>query len=246
MISLHRLNDYALYEVEEKIKNLTKEIKKGTHGVLHTKNAINEIKQYARKEEYIQEIKIKNKIDEDKIFTSRIEMGEYLNEIVGDKYSNFINDKGFWAWVSLIYLDQLCERKGDDYLLGSYYRYIYLNNSTRDYRHLTRSACLVYKQYPLAHKLFLKGQIYQSGDLMHKLSDDHLFSSNGFIEMCLKYFYIEDKNRFKKGFTANSSRAPGSFRRLVSVVSKQLKKNYDFFIMDAEAIYALLPNDFKV
>ena len=64
------------------------------------------------------------------------------------------------------------------------------------------------------------------------------------IELCLDLFYDEKVARLKKG-VAGSVNKPGSFRRLVSIISPQLYMNFDLYEMPSQRIQDILPREFE-
>lgn len=130
------------------------------------------------------------------------------------------------------------------WLLGSEYRYIPDENRLRYYRHLTKMAWSIFRQYGEKSKLFLSVPCSTHSDFVEQSQKDEVRSNPHLIDLCLDLFYDENKARLKKG-VASSEKTPGSFRRLVSVVSPQLYMNFDLYEMPSDRIRDILPREFE-
>ncbi len=181
-------------------------------------------------------------IDASRLFPNRFVMSEYLAHVIGDPKAE--GDDGLWTWISMVYISQLlAPRKDGVLLLASEYRYIPDNNRLRYYRHLVRMGWTIFRQYGSKARLFLSVPCFTHSDFVEQSQKDDVQSNPHLIDLCLELFYDEDGKKLKKG-VASSERTPGSFRRLVSVVSPQLYMNYDLYEMPSSRISGVLPKEF--
>ncbi len=185
-------------------------------------------------------------IDSKRIFSSRYEMGSYINEqLPSDNSIADISNINMWSWLSAFYIDQLCEKaKNGSYKLWSLYRYIPDQNKWRYYRNLIQAPVSVLRKGDLnVAKLLFSDKPYKGTDAVEQLytQEKDFITNPGLVELALRMYYDEDQQLLKPKVLGNSA---GSAVRLATIISKQLSMNYDLHSMGSEQIIGLLPPEF--
>jgi hypothetical protein len=239
-----RFTEHGLTAVRLAIESLRDQgsTRKGSQGTPITSEELNSLSQLALRPDLVEPYDEKTEIDTSRQFASRYEMGSYLAGIVTRTQAE--HDAGLWTWISMIYLSQLLPRRKDGlWLLGSEYRYIPDDNRLRYYRHLAKMAWSIFRQYGEKSKLFLSVSCSTHSDFVEQSQKDDVRSNPHLIDLCLDLFYDHKATKLKKG-VAGSEKTPGSFRRLVSVISPQLYMNFDLYEMPSDRIRDILPREF--
>lgn len=220
---------------------------------LVSENFFASVKSLISRPTLIQPVDDADGIDDAIVFESSYDFGKYLHqtlpgEISTTQYSNI----GLWAWISAVYLLQLLKpsSRSNTHDLRSAYRYIpispsHINYKFRYYRHLAFISFWLHQQLgENAARLFLSRPMYQTSDDIEDLYTSHrdFLTSPALLEVSVE-MYIDPKrgslkrNAWKKDF-------PGSARRLVTKVMKQLEMNFDMHSMTKDQVYDLLPAEF--
>lgn len=240
-----RFTDQGVAAVRLAIEGLRDQgtTKKGSQGSPISSEELETLSQLALRKDLVEEYPEKVGIDISKQFSSRYEMGQYLAGIL--THSQAERDAGLWTWISMVYLGQLLAPKKDgQFLLGSEYRYIPDDNRLRYYRHLAKMAWSIFRQYGEKSRLFLSIPCSTHSDFVEQSQKDEVRSNPHLIELCLNLFYDDKASKLKKG-VAGPVTTPGSFRRLVSVISPQLYMNFDLYEMPSRRIEDILPREFE-
>ena len=189
-------------------------------------------------------------VDPNKIFQSRLELGQYLASVVPDG-SNFAayQHTGFWSWISALYITQLLEpnKGGKSYKLWSNYRYIpeAQLNKLRYYRHLCYLPYWICQSQPeKTAEFFLINKPYVHSDAIEQLytADKDFLPFPGIIEVATRLYVNPETNSYRKNYLGKST--GGSARRLATVIVKQWQLNYDLHVLTANQIWDLLPKEF--
>lgn len=246
MIKLHNFNEAGLDAVRIELNTLTGNLKKGSHGVPVNESEIDKCISLSNDPNLVEEAILQIEVDENKVFKSSFELGNYLfTQFSGADVRSL--DVGVWTWLSLLYLKQLLKKgkSSGTYIMGSSYRYVFEDKQRlRYYRHL------VYMPYYLVQKLnsdsyiFLHSPVYESGEFLAQAQKDVVVSNKNIISMCQYYYFDSKKKKYAPGFTGKV-KDPRSLRKLVQIIVPQLMVNYDVRVCEPEAIYQLLPDDFK-
>lgn len=240
-----RFTEHGLGTVRLAIEGLRDQsyTKKGSQGTPITSEELDSLVQLALRQDLVEAYDEKAEIDIGKQFASRYDMGRYLAGVV--THAQAERDAGLWTWISMVYLSQLLARRKDGMpLLGSEYRYIPDDNRLRYYRHLSKMAWSIFRQYGEKSKLFLSVSCSTHSDFVEQSQKDDVRSNPHLIDLCLDLFYDEKAAKLKTG-VASSEKTPGSFRRLVSVISPQLYMNFDLYEMPSDRIRNILPREFQ-
>lgn len=176
---------------------------------------------------------------EDKNFSNRLEMTEYLHPILSS-VRGIEQISGVWAWLALFYFNQICP-PGKKSLRE--YRYIpEYDEQLRYYRHLVLAPYLIYAKHGTMGRIFLCNPPHKSGDVVEQfISNQKIFSSPALIEVLDRLYYSPTKQHYRRG--AQGKTTPGNMRR-IPVIVKQFALTYDLADMAAADIISLLPKEF--
>jgi len=208
-----------------------------------------QVMEIAKQADLVVPIQDAQDIEPDKCFTTRYELGAYLDErLPGGVNAVDVSKVEMWSWLSAVYLKQICEprKNSSSRKLWSAYRYIpEASLKRRYYRHLLFMSVWLHRQLGDASaKLFLSTELYKMGEAIEKIytREKDVTTIPSLMNACLLMYYDEDKKRLRAKATGNG---PGSAIRLASVVAKQLSVNFDLFTMTAEQLIELLPPEFN-
>lgn len=244
-IQLMRFNEKGMTAVRLTLEGLRSEstTKKGSQGTPISLDELETLSELAYKSDLVEAVNHGQEIDASKQFPNRFDMSEYLAGIVVNSQSE--SDDGLWTWISMLYIRQLLAPRGDGHwLLASEYRYIPDSSRLRYYRHLVRMGWSIFRQYGKRSRLFLSVPCSTHSDFVEQSQKDDVRSNSHLIDLCIDLFYDENAGKLKKG-VASSQDTPGSFRRLVSIISPQLYMNFDLYEMSAGRIKNILPREFQ-
>lgn len=180
-------------------------------------------------------------------YTNHFEISKHLHERFRDSsgLTNIERDGGLWAWLSLLYFDQLCPRKvNGSRSPGERARWILNTSSRRYYRQLIAGPYLVYRLHadsPERAIAMLCNPINELSDVYLELVDNpKLISAPTVVEAVTRLYYDPDTGRLKKG-TARD--AKGGARRFGEIL-EQFNCTWDFHSLPVEQILAFLPAEF--
>lgn len=184
-------------------------------------------------------------VDPNRVFGSRFECAEYLNEALADLPPGGDRDVGMWAWLSLLYFEQLCPANGNGQRrIGETARYIPSPNAfQRFYRHLLLGPFLVYRAHrecPDVARAVLANPVNAPGDIVEQLASRQELVSNPTVMRVATKLYVNSKGSLKRGA---GGKGPGSPRRLVDIVN-QFDLTYDLYAMAGDDLIELLPREF--
>ena len=185
---------------------------------------------------------------EQRKFTCRYELGQYVNEILGPvSLSEVPRNHGIWSWLSIFFFDSLCPKNPDGTRdPKESVRYIWDVSFSKYYRHLIGHTVYSIRLYgEEAKPLFVAPskrivhtdyceQIFGYQDLCHTVS---------FIATANRLYFDQKKNQIKAGATPNT-RKPGTVRRLGDVFN-QIALTFDVQGMSPEQILQKLPQEFR-
>ena len=247
MEKLYRFTDHGKSLVRQQIEALRKAETsfKGSQGTPISSEQMQSLKALAFDPSLREEVSDQCVLDLGLVFPSRYDLGRYLCEILPGR--ELEGDDNFWTWLSVAYIDQLLAPKKDGtFLLASEYRYIPNNSRLRYYRHLVRMAWKICYQYSEDAKMFLSIEPFKHSDFVEQSQKTDFLSNPNVTKACRLIFFDEKKQKLRKGVSASKYTAPGSMRRLVGVVFKQLDMNFDLHETSANSIITLLPHDFSM
>ncbi|RDD29366.1 hypothetical protein CR161_00830 [Prosthecochloris sp. ZM] len=181
-------------------------------------------------------------IDDAKHFPDRLSVGKYLNNVLNDLHAEESNC-GMWAWLSLVYFEQLCPPiRNGKINPGKVYGYIPSELYTEYYRHKLLGPYTLYKLHGEYASTLLSNPPHKVGEINEQIASRQTIVSNKeMIKAIHKLYYDADRTTFKRGATTrNKAGTVDRFWR----VKEQLDFTYDFFSMQADSIIELLPSEF--
>jgi hypothetical protein len=221
-------------------------------------------------DELLQEFRMQKSIDDDKLsnllnnimFTEEVEgnifiempmtknkfeIAKYLSEILGLKSNRqFYRDNGLWTWLSAFMLDIIVpymkNGKERDFKESA----LYVLKSTvynRYYRHLLAFASLSFTELGEKGKVFLRGNIFERGDLVEQLAAVYNIQRNpSIIEAATILFYNNESDSIYKGAV---DKYKGGTARRFRMVLKQFQLTFDLNSMNGTQIVKILPGEFS-
>jgi hypothetical protein len=181
-------------------------------------------------------------IDPKRIFSTKLELGRYLEGVLEPLWSvsPIDRDRGLWTAIALVYFDVLCpvldgHRKvyaDDRYILSHDYKYIY--------RHLARTPFVLTRIHGDGAKMILDTPPHTHGEATEQLMSRQQIYTNVQLFQAVDRLYHRGTSK-KRGA---SSKGGGSLRRLGKVL-KQYDLTFDVQAMSEPDIVALLPKEFE-
>ena len=193
--------------------------------------------------ELVADIEIVNKD-----FTTRFDAATYLDSLLSKaKIANIERDAGLWAWLTLLFFDQVCPvgeqgaRKP-----GELARYIpAVDNFQRYYRHLLLGPYAIYRAHaddPERARGVLMTKVSAPGDVVEQLaSRQELITNKSVMSVVTRLYFDKQKASPKKGAGGKSD---GSPRRLADVLN-QFDLTFDLYSVPEIGLMSLLPKEFK-
>lgn len=184
-------------------------------------------------------------IDPQRGFPNRMACASYLDSVLEGLPPGADRDVGMWAWLSLLYFDQLCPTgKNGQRKIGEQARYIPAPNAfQRFYRHLLLGPYLVFRAHrdcPTTAGALLASSLDAPGDIVEQLASRQELVSNPAVMGVATKLYMDVKGNLKRGA---GSKGAGSPRRLVDIVN-QFDLTYDLYAMSDQQLLDLLPREF--
>ena len=185
-------------------------------------------------------------IDENKIFSTKMEMGKYLTDCFrNNEIKHAIWNPALWTWLAYIWFDQLCPAIRGTRKIGETARYICSMEWNRFYRHLVASAYDAYSTHREKAILFLHNPIHEHNDYLEQFAARNtlvrIFPYTNIIEVAYRLYWNIEIDHPKRG--AQSRNKPGNHRRFVKIMA-QLELTYDVYSMTPDEILNLLPEEF--
>lgn len=180
---------------------------------------------------------------------TRFALARYLDdafEVAG--FHPLRNDTGLWAWLGCFFFLDICTKsRNGRWKPGSITRWIPRSNDFRRYyRHLVAGPYAIYRAHrddPQCAMAVLCQRPGSPGDLVEQLaSRQQIITNPAIMRVASNWFVDPDTDRQNKH--ANSKKAGGA-RRFTDVLA-QFDVTWDLSMMSADALQALLPNEFHV
>ena len=192
-------------------------------------------------------------IDPERIFETRQDFGEYLNERFKDaEFSEMtaLDSDGLWAWLAVIYFRQLTQKR-----VRRAEHYIVIRQGSAGslaYRHAARTPYELVHVHGEGARICLNSPIYTLGDMTEQLASRQTIAYNhGFFEAAFNLYVKEGK--LKRGASSKpkkpKDRKPGdrtgfgSIRRL-AIALQRLALTFDTEIMLSDQLLGVLPKEF--
>lgn len=180
---------------------------------------------------------------EQRDFSSRFELGEYLaSRLGGIPASRLRFDAGLWDWLSLFFIDVLAPRGVDGSRdMKQNYRYTLELKNRLWSRHIARMSWMAVVDHGKFARIMLALPITKQSEVLEQLAgQQEVFGARSVIEAADKLYWDENTGTLKRGA---QGKAAGTPRRLVRFM-RQLRRTYDPPGMTAEQLVATLPSEF--
>jgi hypothetical protein len=197
-------------------------------------------------EPYSDEFQPRMEIHETKIFSTRLELAEYLKnsfEESGIERNVLIGKNDLWSWLAYLWFDQLCPVKNGIRKVRETAKYICSSHYTDYYRHLVAAPYIIYELHGSNSKLFLHNPLYEHNDFIEQFaSKQYIISNKNLIEVAHRLYWDEVTKQPKT--SAQSKKRSGNHIRLKKVFD-QLELTYDIYSMTGDEIIDILPEEFN-
>ena len=162
------------------------------------------------------------------------------------------DNAGLWSWLSLYFFDSLCpadESGQRNVRAAPHYRYVadYAPfRANRAYRHLLVGPYRILRRHRVELCAgLLAGAAHDYHDHYEQVaSRNALWTDEGFLRIFYETYFNADYTKWDARAGTGRRKGTGSIRRL-SDVFQQFVLTYDVRGMDADALRALLPAEFK-
>lgn len=187
-------------------------------------------------------------VDENKIFSSRMELAEYLTQIFKDadvKSQTVITNDKLWTWLTYLWFDQICPKDDTERKVREIVKYICSSDYKKYYRHFVASTFRIYSTLGKENSLlFLNRPINDHGDFIEQLaSRQEIISNPNLIRVAHELYWDKNENKPKRG--SSDRNKPGNLRRLIKLFG-QIELTYDIFSMKPDDILKTLPKEFEI
>ena len=184
----------------------------------------------------------------DQSFAVRFDAAKYLDGLLSAaKIANVERDAGLWAWLTLLFFDQVCPvGKNGERSAGETARYMpSIDLSRRYYRHLLLGPWLMF----VAHRddpERLRGLLTSKLDVATAetyrlfIENPALFACKAVVSAATKMYYDYGKGRIRRGA---GSKEEGGCRRLIDYL-QQLDLTFDLQRMTEPQLLMYLPHEF--
>lgn len=180
-------------------------------------------------------------------FGDRLTAARHLNERLKPLGSEITDqDAGLWAWLSLLYFDQLCPAfEGGSRRPGQNYRHIPEFGYRHRRRHLLFGPYQIYRRHGELAALLLAGPLHSESGIYHEIVSRQDLIANPGVLQAAAVLYLDPRRGRPKPGAQGSHRHPGTVRRFVRVL-QQLDVTYDIYGLTGEQILELLPPEFDI
>jgi len=178
---------------------------------------------------------------------SRLQFAAYIDDAVmrpsGDAYAR---DAGFWAWLTLLYFDEVCPRVAGIRKVGASARYIpSFEEWKRYYRHLLAGPWMIYRAHrdqPQVALAVLAGPLAKPGDVVEQFAARMEWVTNPSVMETVTTLYFDRRaGQLKRGA---GGKGRGSARRLASVLW-QFDRTFDLYSVPCQQLIGMLPLEFE-
>ncbi|MGB9759986.1 MAG: hypothetical protein ACP5KW_08600 [Thermoproteota archaeon] len=199
-------------------------------------------------EPYSYEFKPSVQVDEDRLFSTRMDLAKYLSARFAQssiRRVDVIGNNALWTWFAYLWFDQLCPIINGKRRIREDSKYICSSDYRDYYRHYVAAAYDMFSLHGEQNsKLFLQCPVYIHNDFTEQLaSRQYIISNKTIVELAHLLYWDSKENKPKRG--GSDRNKPGNVRRLIKVLS-QLELTYDIHSMDARELLKLLPKEFDI
>jgi hypothetical protein len=186
-------------------------------------------------------------LDQDRKFSSRFELAEYLVSAfnnAGLKRSEVLGNNKLWTWLTYFWFDQICPIVDGKRKVLQIAKYICGQNFRTYYRHFIASTYNIYSLLGKSNTfLFLYQSINIHNDFIEQLaSRQDIISQSNLIQAAQSLYWNDSIKKPKPA--ATDRKKQGNLRRLIRIFG-QIELTYDIFSMKSDEILNLLPKEFN-
>ena len=186
-------------------------------------------------------------IAEPRLFSTRFDWANYANTLMGAATDAQVQaDAGLWAWLTLVYFDQICPEMAGIRKLGQRARYVPTGTDYRTYyRHLLAGPWQIlsaHRDNPQRARAVLGGSMHAPGDLYEQVASRMELATSPTVLALSNTLYLDTSTGKRKRGSGGAGR--GSPRRMAEVLM-QLDLTFDIYAMPMEKLLRLLPNEFE-
>ncbi len=187
-------------------------------------------------------------VDPSRKFATRFELAKCIHERVPLlRHRNPTRDAGLWAWLALLWFEQLCPSAPDGRLEPrEMQRYVpEVDNFQRYYRHLVLGPFLVFSSQGEDGMCMLCQAPHIHPDIAEQLMGRQwIIQARALIGAATQLYYDRSTRKVRTGATTyKGTSARGGVRRMV-LVAGQFDRTYDHFACTPESFQQLLPKEF--
>ena len=186
---------------------------------------------------------------ERKKFGNRLEAARYLDSKLSDSgLKNIERDRELWAWLSLLYFDELCPADGNGRRKPvKSYHYIPVNTDYRlYYRHLLAGPYRIYRVHRADTNralVFLVNPLHIVGHFVTHLASKQEMVTNPSVAEAATRLYVDlERKQIKRG--AVTYKRPGTVFRFIDILD-QLDVTWDLYSMTTAMLLESLPPEFN-
>jgi hypothetical protein len=185
--------------------------------------------------------------DADRRFPRRYDLAEYLHGLIPRLgLADPTRDQGLWAWLALLWFEQLAPVEKGRRKVGERAKWIPLIGvSRRYYRHLILGPYEIYltnQDRPERAAVLLHNPPYKPGELVGQLAaTQHIAQSKAAVGAATMLYYDRDRKVLKAGA---AGKGPGSPRRYRTVLD-HFDRTFDLHSITEEQLLNLLPREFE-
>lgn len=192
-------------------------------------------------------------IDQSKVFSSRYEFGEYLNQLLSSQdHRTLLSSKndGLWDWLTIAYFHQIGKKMSKPW----HYTVTRQGHSgTLAYRHLVRTTFEMYWRHGRSSLVMLHSDMSTWGDLSEQLTSRQNVAHHRVYIQAANALYLRDgkvvrgaASRVKplKKRKPGETRGRGGVARL-AVAVRRLDRTYDTRALTTEDMLKVLPREFQ-
>ncbi len=185
-------------------------------------------------------------IAEPRSFETRFDWASYALQLMhGAPDSQVQLDAGMWAWLTLVYFEQVCPASGGIRKIGQRARYVPTGTDYRTYyRHLLAGPWQIlaaHRDEPERARAVLGGALHKPGDLYEQLASRMELATSSTVLSLTNALYLNAETGRRKRGSGGAGR--GSPRRLAEVLM-QLDLTFDIYAMPMDRLLKLLPKEF--
>lgn len=184
--------------------------------------------------------------DADRRFPRRFDLAEYLYGLIPNLgLQDPTRDRGLWAWLSLLWFEQLAPVTQRGRRVGERARWLPLiGNGRRYYRHFVLGPYMIYAAHsdaPLrAEVLLSEPPFVTTSEIYREFVESPLVACKPVIEAVRTIYWEPAAGRLKRGVGVKGA---GGSRRLVEVLM-QFDRTVDLYMIDVDVLLRLLPSEF--